>query len=124
MINVRCTATALLFSGRPDPQWTLHAEQVRQLQALWLRLPPVDMPPLAVPALGYRGCALECAPGRHWRAYKGVVDSAPTRASSLEYRLDRHSTFERTLLMSAPLGLLPIEAFPSALRSAVPAAIR
>ena len=43
-----------IFSGRPDPAWTLPAGQAQVLRALLEPLPEVDCGPMDLP-LGYRG---------------------------------------------------------------------
>jgi hypothetical protein len=59
-----------------------------------------------VARLGYRGCDLYHREGsERWRAYRDVVSH--TGAGATESRLDPPRHFERTLLASAPLGLIP-----------------
>jgi len=104
---------AFLFSGRPDPTWTSAPEVVRRLQEIWESLTPTmaSLPP--APPLGYRGCFLKDAAGREWTAYGGVVRLQSAEDSQV--RRDEARSFERTLLESAPAGVLP----PSLLADAV-----
>jgi len=99
----RCTATACLFSGRPDPQWQVPSEMARRLERLWQQLPSLEAKPPPPPVLGYRGCALDCGPRRRWFAYGGMVAKGET------YRFDPDRSFEREVLRSAPPGLLSPE---------------
>ena len=64
-----------VFSGRPNPAWTLDTEE---RDALLARLPRLDGPapgPLAPQRLGYRGFVIHRAdtPGA-WRPWLRVVD--------------------------------------------------
>jgi hypothetical protein len=96
---------AFLFSGRPDPTWTIPIDVVRQLREIWESLPPGTAGSLPAPLLGYRGVFLKDASGREWTAYGGVV-RLQTREDS-QVRRDEARSFERTLLASAPDGALP-----------------
>jgi len=99
-------AGASIFSGRPDPTWTVSLEIVERLQSLWVSLPPLDASPPQPPALGYRGCFLrDKAKQREWVAYKGAV-TLQTPSES-ETRRDAQREFEPLLLHSAPAGLIP-----------------
>ena len=100
-----CTGTALIFSGRPDPEWPVSADARKRLQAIWLRLEPAAAAP-AAPPLGYRGCALRCPSGAEWFACGGVV-SYTFATREVERRRDPERRFERQLLSTAPEGTLP-----------------
>ncbi len=98
------TATASIYSGRPDPEWAVDADVARRLASAWERLSIVrersDPPPL-----GYRGCTLSAPDGRRWHAYGGIV---VLRAGGLrEAREDVDRAFEKALLATAPTGVLP-----------------
>ena len=97
----KCRATAAIFSGRPDPQWSVPASTANRLKRLWRQLDAAEGPPGRAPALGYRGVTLECGAGDSWFAYGGTV----SRGSEL--RQDSERRFERELLQSAPAGLIP-----------------
>jgi hypothetical protein len=92
---------ASVYSGRRDPTWRVAAELSHVLEATWTRLPPWSGPRPQAPALGYRGCWLKAPDGRTWTAYRELV----TLAS--DDRRDVEREFERSLLASAPAGLLP-----------------
>jgi hypothetical protein len=92
-----------VFSGRPDPEWTLPADQARRLRSLAESLPKTDAALPAPPALGYRGIELRTGE-ESWTAFHELVQRA-TR-SAVEARFDRTREFERALLASAPPGAL------------------
>jgi len=98
-------AGASVFSGRPDPVWEVKSSLALRLEKIWLSLKAEKIEPPPSPALGYRGCFLRGPRGREWFAFGGVVELRSARRSEL--RRDPSKRFERTLLASAPVGLLP-----------------
>jgi hypothetical protein len=96
---------ASVFSGRPDPTWTVNDHVARELMAIWGGLPPWEGELPTAPALGYRGCALRDSAGREWSTHGDVVRL--TQESTTQCRVDPGRRFERRLLSSAPKGLLP-----------------
>jgi hypothetical protein len=115
------SAGASVFSGRPDPVWEVKPALAARLERIWRGLKPSPIEPPPEPALGYRGCFLKGPRGRQWFVFGGVVTlHSPRRLKSRtksatksrsesrhETRLDSAKKFERTLLASAPAGLLP-----------------
>jgi hypothetical protein len=102
-------AGARLFSGRPDPVWSVAPEVADKLEGIWKSLPastPETAAPTA-PALGYSGCFLRHPNGSEWSAFAGMV----TRRSrtGVESRRDSGREFERAVLASAPAGILPTD---------------
>jgi hypothetical protein len=95
-----CTAIALVYSGRPDPVWPVEPLVARKLRAIWKSLESRDEAPPDVPRLGYRGCRLHCGTSE-WFAFGGVV------TSGAQVQSDPQQRFEKTLLASAPPGVLP-----------------
>ncbi len=95
---------ALIFSGRPDPTWTVNQKVARQLEEIWASLEPGMVKPPSAPPLGYRGCFLKGVGDREWFAYGGVVTLKTVDGS--ESREDRERAFEKSLLASAPKGTL------------------
>jgi hypothetical protein len=64
-------ATLLIYSGRPDPSWSLTQEDLDQLAAIAATLSPADgTPPEG--DLGYKGFRVT-GPQGTWRANAGVV---------------------------------------------------
>src|SRR3982074_105884 len=98
-------AGALVFSGRRDPTWPVPAGVGRHLEQLWSGLPPWSGERPRPPDLGYRGCTLTAPDGRVWAAFREVVTLAN------DSRHDSEREFERTLIASAPPGILPPVAF-------------
>jgi hypothetical protein len=101
-------ATALVFSGRRDPQWEISDDQAEAFLRGWSSLVAHTGSPTAPSALGYRGCRLQAPDGRSWLAQAGWVTlSAGLGGAVLETRLDPARGLERLLLSTAPAGLLP-----------------
>ncbi len=100
-----CIATALVFSGRTDPQWPLAESWGERLAALWQPLTPLkgEKPPSPT-RLGYRGCRFECQ-GWSYTIYRTTV--CRVRGEEVECRADPTHTIERELIGTAPPGLLP-----------------
>lgn len=97
-------AGVYLYSGRRDPTWPASKSLVSKLQELWETLPPSPENP--VPSgLGYRGAFLRASNNREWLAFRGIVSL--TAPSGSESRKDPNHQFERSLLNSAPNGILP-----------------
>src|SRR5262245_48084306 len=94
-----------LFSGRPDPSWSVPAEQTRQLEAIWEQLEPAADGPPTAPPLGYRGCFARDPGGRRWYAYGGRV--VLTNGGASETRADPNQEFATAVLESAPADVLP-----------------
>src|SRR5215831_6887926 len=87
----RWTAGALVFSGRPDPVWTIRQSTARRLEMLWASLPRWSGPIPSAPVLGYRGCFVKSDDSREWFAYRDVV--AFRAHGSSESRKDQHRRF-------------------------------
>ena len=102
----RCVATALIFSGRPDPEWPLAASEVDRLRRAWRELDRRAAAAPRPPALGYRGMVLHCTSGEEWRAFGGVASHRDARGA-VELRPDDQRRFEKMLLETAPRGAVP-----------------
>ncbi|MEP6600634.1 MAG: hypothetical protein ABJB49_02340 [Nitrospirota bacterium] len=102
----KCVGTALIYSGRPDPEWHISDRPVASLIRVWSELPPGASNPPRAPALGYRGCAMRCASGDKWFAYGGAV-TVVRGSGPFERRSDTGRRFEKALLRTAPKGVLP-----------------
>jgi hypothetical protein len=96
-------AGASVYSGRPDPVWSVDDALVQRLQRLWEAAPAVSDAEAgpSPPVLGYRGAFVRLPDGRTWHVFEGVVQVGDER------RADRDGEFERTVLASAPPGALP-----------------
>jgi len=89
------TVTLDVFSGRPNPEWTLDAAQEAQLRARLASLSTTRDAPLEPPGLGYRGLLLRLDTGPKFRVCAGTVAGPGTLL------LDRGRALERWLLASA-----------------------
>lgn len=96
------TAGALLYSGRPDPLWTLSTE-VESLIDRFNRLAVYAGAPPNPSRLGYRGVFLRAPDGRRWLAFNRVA----WLERGSDTRRDEGRRFERAVLNSAPVGVLP-----------------
>lgn len=64
-----------VFSGKPNPRWTLDESGSARLRQLQGALTLARRPPPEPPGLGYRGFVYSDPPG-HARAYRGYVTAA------------------------------------------------
>ena len=110
-----CIGGVNIFSGRPDPTWNVTDDVVRRLDGIWNSLKKGAGERFRPPPLGYRGCFLKCEIGIVWSAYGGIVTLMTPNGS--ESRTDQNNDFEKTLLSSAPEGLLPKDIIPRFLNS-------
>jgi hypothetical protein len=89
--------TLQVFSGRPDPTWTLSHGQEAELNRLLAAAPLASTPPELPSALGYRGfdlCITQSRGGASQKLWVGngwIVGSGPPRQ-------DRQRALERWLL--------------------------
>lgn len=98
-----------VFSGRPNPSWSLSAAEVEALAGMLQALSPAAAVPPA-DGLGYRGIVVTFGDGgplglRGLRAYRGLtlVDAA----GATSYREDPERRVERWLLASGKPYLEP-----------------
>jgi hypothetical protein len=99
-------ASALIYSGRPDPVTELTADRGGELASTWAELPSSNQPPLEPHGLGYRGVQLAAPDGRTWLAYAGTV-TRRMPGSPPVLRADPCRGFERRLLAAIPDDLVP-----------------
>jgi hypothetical protein len=105
-VAARCTGSALVYSGRPDPVWTITERQRAALVKWWDRLVPTEARPRAAPPLGYKGVSMVCASGMRWFAYGGVAVLTDAQGAD-DRRADPARSFERALIATAPRGTVP-----------------
>lgn len=96
---------ASVFSGRPDPIWSVDRDVARRLEEIWDSLEPWSGEQSTPPILGYRGCFLRAPEGHAWLAHGELVTLEA--AGGPDSRRDRARAFELLLLSSAPEGMLP-----------------
>ena len=97
-------AGAWIYSGRPDPRWSVSDSKAQELLTIWDRLEPSPTTSSSSPRLGYRGCYIEKG-DRRYIAYGGIAELQHLGAA--ETRRDIGRQLERAILQSAPAGLLP-----------------
>ena len=92
-----------LFSGRPDPVWTVSQRDAASLARIWSRLLPHTGPAVRPPALGYRGCCVSGAGGEWamstWDNVKKVTSSD---ANVLKYVFERGDAVAESVLYKYP----------------------
>src|SRR5262245_17453233 len=89
-------ARVLVYSGRPDPTWTLDPTDVADLRAIWDGLPPGRASQLRTSRLGYRGVMVLDPSGPIWTASGETVEWA--WRGGIEVRRDPDRRFERRVL--------------------------
>jgi hypothetical protein len=95
-----------VYSGRPNPTWSISKRVAKKLQELWESLPASAEKWETRPGgLGYCGSFVRGPGHRQWMAFNGVVSL--TTPAGVEVRKDPARKFEKTLLSSAPKGLFP-----------------
>ena len=94
-----------IYSGRPDPEWTLTPEQVAVLDAEMAMLPGASGTPPSG-GLGYHGFTVT-RPGSTVIVYRGTV-AAPGDGDR-PYRVDKGHVIERLLLETGRSHLAPAE---------------
>lgn len=100
MIAKKWKATALLFSGRQNPEWRLTASQQKKWMVLWQHAPlkntAVEIPSI----LGYTGCRLHHNEHSHWQLYNGCVSFFEN--DNIFSKKDEDRQMELFLLSTAP----------------------
>jgi hypothetical protein len=97
----RWSAGLLLFSGRPNPSWTLTPAQAEHLLDIWNALPrKAGHEPAPSSRLGYGGAFLSSSQGEKWLASRScVIRSGP---GGEEIRDDPQRRFGNAIRSSAP----------------------
>ena len=102
-MSSRWVVTALVNSGRLDPEWTVDEGTAERVLEIWAVLPIAQSPAPEPPPLGYRGLRLhDDATGREWLVFAGVVVTSEGIG-----REDGGNDFARAVLGTAPAGALP-----------------
>jgi hypothetical protein len=105
MERTHATVVLEIFSGRPDPSWTLDEHHVTELLRRLKTLPPATehtLPP--EPGLGYRGLHVSLSDGAHGET---VVVRQGRVAFGRRILQDRGRTLEHWLLDTPPPDLEP-----------------
>ncbi len=99
----KTTVICRIFSGRPDPEWTIDESILDEMEQLWAALTPADSE-LRIPSkLGYRGFQIYRNGDEKWLVYGEMV--MRTVRKQLEVRIDSDKSLEKMLLSTAPGGL-------------------
>jgi hypothetical protein len=93
-------ATALLYAGKPDPEWMLSGEQQEAWMKLWKQAPLLNRKLIIPSVLGYKGCRLQHNEHSHWQLYNGCVSYADKEVILNKKDQDRQMEF--FLLSTAP----------------------
>ncbi len=72
-VKTNWTASVLLFSGRPNPEWVLTELQQKEWMQLWQQAPLSNTDVEEPSILGYTGCKLYFNEHSHWQLYNGCV---------------------------------------------------
>jgi hypothetical protein len=100
MIPKKWNATALLFSGRQNPEWKLSAAQQKKWMVLWQNA-PLNHTAVEIPSiLGYTGCRLQYNEHSHWQLCNGCVSFYEKDA--VFSKKDEDRKMELFLLSTAP----------------------
>ena len=86
------TITVLMFSGRPNPFWSLAGTDAERVIAALQSLPATSEPAPPSPGLGYQGVSIEIADaGRsvEWHLYSGIAVANGTRYADLDRSVER-----------------------------------
>jgi len=77
-----------IFSGRPNPHWTVDEATATVVRDLVGRVSPTSASPPAAPDLGYRGFV--CTDGTDtWRVYRGFVSRAGAVFTDASFSIER-----------------------------------
>lgn len=98
--NTKWKATALLFSGRQNPEWELTAAQQKNWMVLWKQA-SLSNKEVEVPStLGYTGCRLQYDEHSHWQLHNGCVSFY--EKDTVFSKKDEERQMELFLLNTAP----------------------
>ncbi|MFM6926711.1 MAG: hypothetical protein ACKOU7_14480 [Ferruginibacter sp.] len=98
--HLQWKATALLFSGRENPEWKLTAAQQKNWMALWQQAPLCNTDVASPSLLGYTGCRLLYDGHSHWQLYNGCVSFY--EKETIFSKKDENRQMEMFLLGTAP----------------------
>ena len=89
-----------------EPVWKLERNRASKLMEIWNSLKTsLETTSSKSAYLGYQGTYLKSADNSEWHIFNNTV----TRVSNntIETRVDKNRHFEKTILKSAPSGILP-----------------
>jgi len=92
--------TALLFSGRPNPEWVLTPVEQKNWMVLWKQAALSNTEVASASGLGYTGCRLKYDGHSHWQLYNGCVSFY--EKETIFSKKDEERQMELFLLSTAP----------------------
>jgi hypothetical protein len=98
--DTKWKVSALLFSGRQNPQWELTVSEQKNWIKLWKQATVSSTEVNYVSKLGYTGCRLQCNEHSHWQLYNGCVSFY--QAEKIISKKDEERKMELFLLSTAP----------------------
>jgi hypothetical protein len=98
--NTKWKATALLFSGRKDPEWELTVVQQKKWMVLWQQAALSNKEVESPSKLGYTGCRLQYNEHSHWQLHNGCVSFYENQ--TIFSKKDEDRQMEIFLLGTAP----------------------
>lgn len=98
--NTKWKVTALLFSGRQNPEWELTAAQQKKWMVLWQHASLSNKGVSTPSVLGYTGCRLQYDEHSHWQLYNGCVSFY--EKETVFSKKDEERQMELFLLGTAP----------------------
>ncbi len=104
--NTKWKATALLFSGRQNPEWELTVEQQQSWMKLWEQAALSNIAVEQPSILGYTGCRLQHDEHSHWQLYDGCVSFYCE--GKVVSKKDKERQMELFLLDTAPVEVKDI----------------
>ena len=103
--NPGWTCTAKLEMNETDPAWKLEHKTAVKILKLWDNLKSyINTPPKSSAFLGYKGTYLKSKEAV-WYSFGNTV--VRMKDNIVESRQDKERRFEKTLLSTAPKGLIP-----------------
>lgn len=89
-----------------QPVWKLERQKASKLLELWNSLRTTLEPSQIKPAyIGYGGTYLKSSDNSEWHIFNNKVTRKNN--NTLETRIDKNRFFEKTILKTAPRGVLP-----------------
>jgi hypothetical protein len=98
-------AAVFVFSGRPNPTWSLDSKVTGEIERIWDRLEPSKLAAEPAARLGYTGCTVRNGWGKIWTACGGLVTLR--EGEHEDRRADPDRAFEHAVIALAPPGELP-----------------
>jgi hypothetical protein len=99
--------TLHIFSGRPNPTWTLKNHEWVFLKSVWNRLSQCSAQDINPPGLGYHGISAEHENHESFFTFQG--DVSRESSEEIEWCKDPTHEFEQYLLSTRPDKIVPDE---------------